>query len=165
MFIPLFSVINDVAHTRLFSLRLFAIIPLVLSLITARRLLHLPRHIHRTSSTLTLATHLLMANPFLAALSPALLLAMLLASLPFLTAVFRLLLIGYSTGGGGPGQTVGWEWHVRARAHWGIALVLAVWLWTWAVVRGVLRMTAAGVVGAWYFAECVLLSSFSSCFM
>ncbi|KAF8176016.1 hypothetical protein BJ912DRAFT_1146942 [Pholiota molesta] len=114
------------------GLRLFAIIPLVLSLITARRLLHLPRHIHRTSSTLALATHLLMANPFLAALSPALLLAMLLASLPFLTAVFRLLLIG---------------------AHWGIALVLAVWLWTWAVVRGVLRMTAAGVVGAWYFAD------------
>ncbi|KAF9476519.1 hypothetical protein BDN70DRAFT_166612 [Pholiota conissans] len=134
------------------GLRLFALVPLILSLITARRLLHLPRHIHRASSTLTLATHLLVTNPFLAALSPALLLVMLLTSLPFLTAIFRLLLIGFGTKG--PGSV--WEWHVRAWANWGIALVLVVWFWSWAVARGVLRMTAAGVVGAWYFADPVL---------
>ena len=131
-------------------LRLFAIIPLVLSLITARRLLHLPQHIHRTSSTLVLATHMLVTNPLLAALSPALLLAMLLASIPFLTAVFRLLLFGYGTGS----VTTGWEWHVRAYADWGIVGVIAVWLWSWAVVRGIVRMAAASVVDAWYYSEC-----------
>lgn len=93
---------------------------------------------------------MLVTNPLLAALSPALLLAMLLASIPFLTAVFRLLLIGYGTGAAG----TGWEWHVRAYADWGIVSVLAVWLWSWAVARGALRMAAASVVGAWYYSEC-----------
>ncbi|KAF8958026.1 plasma-membrane choline transporter-domain-containing protein [Flammula alnicola] len=133
------------------GLRLFALIPLALSVITARRLLHLPRQIHTTSSTLTLTTHLLIANPFLLALSPAILLLMLLGSLPFVTVVFRLLLIGYPTGGG-QGQTA-LEWHVKAWANWAIALVLGVWLWTWAVARGVLRTTCASVIGAWYFAD------------
>ncbi|KJA24217.1 hypothetical protein HYPSUDRAFT_200725 [Hypholoma sublateritium FD-334 SS-4] len=131
------------------GLRLFALVPLTLCLITARRLLHLPAHIHRTSSTLVLATHLLAAHPPLAALSPALLLALLLASLPFLTAALRLLLIGYASGG----ATAGWEWHVRAYAHWGVAGVLGVWLWSWAVARGALRMAAASVVGAWYYSD------------
>ena len=93
---------------------------------------------------------MLVTNPLLAALSPALLLAMLLASIPFLTAVFRLLLFGYGTGS----VTTGWEWHVRAYADWGIVGVIAVWLWSWAVVRGILRMAAASVVGAWYYSEC-----------
>ncbi|KAK0448911.1 uncharacterized protein EV420DRAFT_1711107 [Desarmillaria tabescens] len=64
------------------ALRLFSLIPLALSILTARRLFGLPRDIHSTSSTLTLSTQLLMANPLLLALSPTILLATLLASIP-----------------------------------------------------------------------------------
>ena len=135
-----------------------------MSLITARRLLHLPRQIHTTSSTLTLTIHLLINNLFLLALSPAILVAMLLGSIPFVTLIFRLLLVGYSTK---VGQS-GFEWHVRAWANWAIVLSAAIWFWSWAVARGVLRMTCASVIGAWYFAELVFSLwfpvSFSDCF-
>ncbi|KAF5323828.1 hypothetical protein D9611_008294 [Ephemerocybe angulata] len=131
------------------GLRLFSIIPLILAIITARRLLHLPQQIHTTSSTLTLTTHLLMANPFLLALSPVVLLATLIASLPFLTLIFRLLLIGYATSS----AKSGWEWHVRGWANWSITSTVLVWLWSWGVSRGVMRMTTASVIAAWYFAD------------
>ncbi|KAF8912212.1 hypothetical protein CPB84DRAFT_1761633 [Gymnopilus junonius] len=132
------------------GLRLFSLIPLVLSLLTARRLINLPRQIHTTSSLLTLSTHILMGNPFLLALSPLLLILMLLLSIPFITLTFRLLLIGYTTGVKEKGTM---EWHVRAWADWAIVGVMVVWIWAWAVARGVLRTTAASVVGAWYFAD------------
>lgn len=133
------------------SLRLFALIPLVFSLLTARRLVNLPREIHTASSLLTLTTRLLMANPFLLALSPAVLLAELLASLPFVTLAFRLLLIGYAQG---PlNKPTGWEWHVHTWANWAIAGTVCMWLWTWGVGRGLLRAACAGVIGSWYFAK------------
>lgn len=133
------------------GLRLFALIPLVLSLLTARRLVNLPRDIHTASSLLNLTTHLLMANPFLLALSPAVLLAALVASIPFITLAFRLLLIGYFTG-----PTTALEWHIRGWANWSIAGTIGVWLWSWGVARGILRVTCAGVIGSWYFADPVL---------
>ncbi|KAG6864417.1 hypothetical protein C0991_009647 [Blastosporella zonata] len=133
------------------GLRLFSIVPLVLCIITARRLVHLPRELHVTSATLNLSTELLINNPFLLALSPAILLITLLASIPFLTLIFRLLLIGYvdvpSTGSSAA------EWHIHGWANWSISAAAAVWLWTWGVARGVLRMTTASVIGAWYFAD------------
>lgn len=122
----------------------------MLALLTARRLVSLPRDIHTTSATLTLTTRLLLAQPLLLALSPAILLASLIVSIPFLTLIFRLLLIGYW-----PQGTA--EWHIKGWAHWAIAGAVGVWLWTWAVARGVLRVTCAGVIGSWYFAECVSL--------
>ena len=136
--------------TNFSRLRLFSLIPLALSILTARRLLNLPRHIHTTSSTLTLTTELLIANPFLLALSPAILLTTLLLSIPFLTVIFRLLLIGYPVK-----ESSAWEWHLYARANWGIIGTVAIWLWSWGVARGILRMTCASVIGAWYFAEYV----------
>ena len=126
-------------------LRIFSLIPLVLALITARRLVDLPRNLRMTSAALNLTTQLLIANPFLLALSPVILLAALLASIPFLTLIFRLLLIGYSDATS--------EWHVKGWANWAIAGTVLVWLWSWGVARGVLRVTCAGVIGAWYFAE------------
>ncbi|EPQ57841.1 hypothetical protein GLOTRDRAFT_136691 [Gloeophyllum trabeum ATCC 11539] len=132
------------------GLRLFSLVPLILSLITARRLVHLPREIHTTSSLLTLATRLLVANPFLLALSPAILLATLLLSIPFVTLIFRLLLIGYFTHNTKQGT---WEYHVRAWAGWAIVGSASVWMWCWAVARGILRVTTSGVIGAWYFAD------------
>lgn len=135
------------------SLRLFSIIPLLLCILTSRRLVHLPRDIHTASSLLTLTTRLLVANPFLLALSPAVLLATLIASIPFITLTFRLLLVGYTYH---PFDNPSvWEWHVRAWANWAIAGTIGVWLWSWGVARGLLRVTCAGVIGAWYFAECV----------
>lgn len=132
------------------SLRLFALVPLVFSILTARRLLNLPREIHTASSLLTLTTRILVANQFLLALSPAVLLAELLASIPFVTLAFRLLLIGYANPFNNP---QGWEWHVKGWANWAIAGTVCVWLWTWGVGRGLLRVTTAGVVGSWYFSE------------
>ncbi|KAF8638649.1 hypothetical protein AX17_002052 [Amanita inopinata Kibby_2008] len=133
------------------GLRLFSLIPLVLAIITARRLVRLPETLHIASSTLTLTTHLLISNPFLLALSPGILLLMLIASLPFLTLIFRLLLVGYSTHAfqGSPA----WEWHLHTWANWAIGGAVVVWLWTWGVARGILRMTCSSVVGAWYFAD------------
>ena len=92
-----------------------------------------------------------MENPFLLALSPAVLLAMLLLSLPFITLVFRLLLVGYYTD-----NTPRSAWHVAEWAHWAIAGTIGVWLWSWGVARGLLRVTCSGVIGAWYFGECVV---------
>lgn len=133
------------------GLRLFAIIPLVLALFTARRLVDLPRDIHTASSLLTLATRLLQNNPFLLGLSPLVLLVSLIVSIPFFTLTFRLLLIGYPVHP--PGNSSAWEWHVRGWANWLIALVVTVWIWSWCIGRGVLRVTCSTVVGAWYFSE------------
>ncbi|KAL0060632.1 hypothetical protein AAF712_012575 [Marasmius tenuissimus] len=134
------------------GLRIFSIIPLLLSLFTARRLLHLPKQIHTSSATLSLVTRILMTNPFLLALSPIILLAMLLISIPFLTLIFRLLLIGNSSGTGSPNMSR-YEWHIKPWANWSLVGAVGVWLWTWGVARGVLKMTCASVVGAWYFAD------------
>ncbi|KAL1743701.1 hypothetical protein HDZ31DRAFT_40347 [Schizophyllum fasciatum] len=142
------------------GLRLFALIPLILAIITGRRLLRgLPRRLHAASATLQLVTDVLFGElarpfvaggePFLLALSPALLLAALLASIPFATVVFRLLLVGYFRK-----EDAGeYVWNIRGWARWALVGASAAWLWTWAVARGILRMSAAGVVGAWYFAS------------
>jgi len=130
------------------SLRLFALIPLALAFITGRRLLSLPQKIHSTSSVLTLATQLLSSHPLLLILSPTVLLAALLVSIPFLTLTFRLLLVGYFSG-----PSSGLEWHLNGWANWAITLTISWWFWTWAVARGVLRVTTAAVIAAWYFAE------------
>ncbi|KAI0780499.1 plasma-membrane choline transporter-domain-containing protein [Trametes elegans] len=131
------------------GLRLFSLVPLVLAVLTGRRLLNLPRDIHTASSLLTLTTRLLMENPFLLALSPAVLLATLLLSIPFITLAFRLLLVGYFT----PVSSTRSAWHISEWAHWAIAGTIGVWLWTWGVARGLLRVTCAGVIGAWYFSD------------
>ncbi|PFH46316.1 hypothetical protein AMATHDRAFT_7977 [Amanita thiersii Skay4041] len=133
------------------GLRLFSLIPLALSIITARRLVHLPETLHVASSTLTLTTHLLISNHFLLALSPAILLLTLIASIPFLTLIFRLLLIGYPMQPSA--DSPAWEWHVYAWANWAIVGSVTVWLWSWGVARGVLRMTCASVIGSWYFSD------------
>ncbi|KZT70116.1 hypothetical protein DAEQUDRAFT_689620 [Daedalea quercina L-15889] len=132
------------------GLRLFSLVPLVLSVLTARRLVDLPRDIHTASSLLTLTTRLLIANPFLLALSPAVLLAALLLSIPFITLAFRLLLIGYFTKAS---STSGFEWHVRGWANWAIVGTIGVWLWTWGVARGLLRVSCAATIGAWYYTD------------
>ena len=87
-----------------------------------------------------------MSNPFLLALSPAILLIILIASIPFVTLIFRLLLMGYFVQGRS-------EWRIAEWADWAIVGAVGVWLWSWGVARGILRTTCAGVIGAWYYAE------------
>ncbi|KAG6811715.1 hypothetical protein H0H92_006172, partial [Tricholoma furcatifolium] len=118
---------------------------------TVGRLVDLPRQLHVSSATLNLTTELLINNPFLLALSPAILLIALLASIPFLTLIFRLILIGYVWAPSESNSAL--EWHLYGWAHWSIAGAVSIWLWTWGVARGVLRMTTASVIGAWYFAD------------
>jgi Plasma-membrane choline transporter len=119
-----------------------------MALYTGRRLLTLPQKIHSTSSVLTLTTRLLSSHPLLLLLSPSVLLVALLLSIPFLTLTFRLLLVGYLLR-----PASGLEWHLNGWANWAIALTISLWFWTWAVARGILRVTTAGVIAAWYFAE------------
>jgi hypothetical protein len=143
-----FSYLSKLLTVPCSSLRLFALIPLALAIITGRRLLALPQKVHSTSLVLTLTTQLLSSQPLLLILSPAVLLAALVVSIPFLTLTFRLLLVGYFSR-----PSSGLEWHLHGWANWAIAGTISFWFWTWAVARGVLRVTAAALIAAWYFAE------------
>ncbi|KAG6370224.1 hypothetical protein JVT61DRAFT_12377 [Boletus reticuloceps] len=75
------------------------------------------------------------------ALSPAMLLIILIASIPFVTLIFHLLLMGYFP----QGQS---QWRIQEWADWAIVGTTGVWLWSWGVARGILRTTCAGVIGA-----------------
>ena len=124
------------------GLRIFSLIPLILAVLAFRSLLSSISQINRTAGTVRLATSLLLSNPPLLAVSPSLLFVALLSTLPFLSLIFRLLLVGYSGGE---------EWHVRPYAIGFAIFACLVWIWSWCVVRGILRVTAAGIVGAWFF--------------
>ncbi|KAF9072708.1 hypothetical protein BDP27DRAFT_1319844 [Rhodocollybia butyracea] len=116
------------------TLRIFSLIPLVLAIYISYRLYRLftsPGQVEFTTVPLllTLSTQILSSNPLLLAFSPFLLFVLFLGSMPFGVLGARLLISGT------------------------ISLIptLIVWLWSWAVVRGVLRVVSAGVVGGWYF--------------
>ncbi|KIY46304.1 hypothetical protein FISHEDRAFT_75739 [Fistulina hepatica ATCC 64428] len=145
------------------GLRLLSVPLLLLSLWTGRRFIYYyydhyreqkrGQHFHllppasmRTVDTLTLSTNLLMDNPLLLALSPVVLLATLLISIPFVTLIFRLLLVGSFTADGSS-----WKYSISPGARYALVGAIGTWLWTWAVARGILRVTCAGVIGAWYF--------------
>lgn len=117
---------------------------------SARSLYYRRLRLHETISVVSLSTRLLLEPgqlPLLA-LSPAILLASVLASLPFLSLIFHLLLIGYFS----PGSS-GSDWHVRPYAGWLTFAAIFVWVWTWLIARDVLRMSVATVIGAWYFLD------------
>jgi Plasma-membrane choline transporter len=124
------------------GLRIFSLIPLVLAIFSSRALFSCIPQINQTARTVRLATSLLLSNPPLLAVSPALLFAALVSTLPFLSLIFRLLLVGYYEGK---------VWHLRPYAIWLAVFACFVWIWSWCVVRGILRVTAAGIVGAWFF--------------
>lgn len=128
------------------GLRLFALVPLVLAGLSARSLYNRRLRLHETISVVSLSTRLLLEPgqlPLLA-LSPAILLASVLASLPFISLIFHLLLIRYSSGG---------DWHVKPYAGWLTFGAIFVWVWTWFIARDVLRMSVATVIGSWYFLD------------
>ncbi|KAE9406658.1 hypothetical protein BT96DRAFT_1014630 [Gymnopus androsaceus JB14] len=135
------------------GLRIFSLLPLLLSLYLFYRLYRLyttfthtlpllQTQLAHTEAILRLTTAVLTANPFLLGLSPVLLFGALVGSIPFAVMVGRLLLVGYWTRS---------AYHLKWIAELGIIGGVAVWLWSWGVVRGVLRVVSAGVVGGWYF--------------
>jgi len=140
------SFIYDISNTwgDTIGLRLFSIIPILMALLAARSFLWYISQINGTVGTVQLATSLLLSNIPLLGVSPALLFVALLATLPFISLILRLTLLVYQ------GHS---EWHVRPYAVVLAILVCFIWIWSWCVVRGILRVAAAGVVGAWFFKE------------
>ena len=131
------------------SLRLFSLIPLGLSLYTARSLYYRQEALLRTVSVVELSTSLLLSFSPVLLLSLSVLLGALIASIPFVSLLVRLLLVGYFPKASTPQSRM--EWHIYSYAAWLIFVVAAIWFWSWGVARGVMRAVASGVVGHWYF--------------
>lgn len=109
------------------------------------------KRLERTVAVVELSTHLLLTHPPLLLLTPLLLGVFALVSIPFLTLLIRLGMIGYWRH---PRENT-YIFQLRPYAGWLIALVTLVWIWTWGVIRGVGRVAIAGVVGEWFFHRCV----------
>ncbi|KAF8590436.1 hypothetical protein K439DRAFT_1644610 [Ramaria rubella] len=138
------GLLNPTTWGATIGLRLFSLVPLVLAVLSARSLLSSISQINLIANTVRIATTLLLSNPPLLLVSPGLLFVALLGTLPFLSLIFRLLLVGYYGNN---------EWHVRPYAIWLAVAAFIVWVWSWCVVRGILRIAAAGVVGSWFFKQ------------
>ena len=139
------------------SLRLFSIIPLALCVLSARSLYHRRETLLRTVAVVELASTVVLDHPPILALSLSLLFGALVASLPFLSLILRLTLIGYYSQ-----RKSDDDWHVRGYAGWLAILVTIIWVWSWWVVRGALKVSVSGLVGQWYFSRygpCILCHS------
>lgn len=119
-----------------------------------------------------------MKHPPLLVLTPALLVAFSVLSIPFLTVLLRLFLLGYFEYPFvilfslcpmhspverhaqlvfiSPSTEGTYTYHLKPKADWLIVLVLGLWVWTWGIFRGIGRVTISGVVGEWYFHRFVL---------
>lgn len=129
------------------ALRVFSLIPLLLAVLFGRMVWMRRERLDRTVGVVELSAGFLLDHPPLLLLQPILLAALALLSLPYLTLLLRLLLIGYYRH---PRENT-YIWHVRPYADLLAIIVVVCWLWTWAVVRGVGRVVVAAVVGDWYF--------------
>ncbi|WVO23456.1 uncharacterized protein IAS62_004810 [Cryptococcus decagattii] len=105
------------------------------------------KRLEKTASVVELSTKLLLSHPPLLLLTPILLGVFAITSIPFLTLLIRLGMIGYWRH---PRENT-WVFHIRPYAGWLIFLVTLIWVWTWGVIRGVGRVAVAGVIGEWYF--------------
>ncbi|KAJ6488046.1 hypothetical protein C8R45DRAFT_1213992 [Mycena sanguinolenta] len=116
------------------GLRLFALLPLALALLSVRRLPTELRRAARSPALLSLSTRVLFFRaPLFLLLSPFILLAGLILSLPLLTLLVRLPLAH--------------SWYMQLAS----ALVAVCTLHVFFVARAVQRSAVAGGVGAWYF--------------
>ncbi|KAJ7741406.1 hypothetical protein DFH07DRAFT_1063977 [Mycena maculata] len=116
------------------GLRLFALIPLVLAVLSVRRLPAELQRAARSPALLSLSTRILFFRaPLLLLLSPLILLAALILSLPLLTLLVRL--------------PLSHSWYLQL----GSAAVAAFTMHVYFVARAVQRSVVAGGVGAWYF--------------
>ncbi|KAJ1307971.1 hypothetical protein OPQ81_002048 [Rhizoctonia solani] len=127
------------------GLRLFSMLPLIISVILAQALYNRYKQLLRGISAISLSSSLVLNYPPLLGLSIALLVAALVLSIPFLALIFRLLLVGTFQRKG-----LDYTWKVKEWAWWMAVLVCIVWIWSWAVVRGMMRASVAAVIANWY---------------
>ncbi|SJX63734.1 uncharacterized protein SRS1_14482 [Sporisorium reilianum f. sp. reilianum] len=129
------------------GLRIISIVPLALAIIFARMVWHRRKALSRSIAVLELSCNVVLKHPALLVLALASLGVFALVTIPFLFLFTRLFLVGHF------GRQVGdsMEWQTDTKAAWLAWATLCAWLWTWAVLRGVQRVTVAGVVSHWYF--------------
>ncbi|WOO76951.1 CTL-like protein [Vanrija pseudolonga] len=129
------------------GLQLGAVVLWLLSAWFARLLWLRRRKLERTVTVVELSTHLLLTHPPLLLLTPLLLAVFAVTSIPFLTLLVRLAMIGYWRH---PRENT-YVFQIRPYAGWLIFIVTVVWVWSWGVIRGVGRVAVAAVIGEWYF--------------
>ncbi|SNX85981.1 uncharacterized protein MEPE_04690 [Melanopsichium pennsylvanicum] len=129
------------------GLRIISIVPLVLAVLFARMVWQRRKALSRSIAVLELSCDVVLKHPALLVLALATLGAFALITIPFLFLFTRLFLVGHF------GRQIGdsMEWKTDRNAAWLAWATLCAWLWTWAVLRGVQRVTVAGVVSHWYF--------------
>nr|GAT57339.1 predicted protein [Mycena chlorophos] len=116
------------------GLRLFALVPLALAVISVRRLPEELRRASRSPALLSLSTRILFFRaPLLLVLSPLVLLAALILSLPIMTLLVRL--------------PLSHSWYMQLASAFVAFFALHVFF----LARSVQRSVVAGSVGAWYF--------------
>ena len=129
------------------GLRIISIVPLALAILFARMVWQRRKALSRSIAVLELSCNVVLKHPALLVLALASLGAFALITIPFLFLFTRLFLVGHF------GRQVGdsMEWETDTKAAWLAWATLCAWLWTWAVLRGIQRVTVAGVVSHWYF--------------
>lgn len=98
----------------------------------------------RTISVIELAASILLDHPPLFILCLALIATFVIITAPFISILSRLLSIGLASQDG---------WHPTHHSTILAGFVAFVWLWSLGVVRGIQRITVAGVVGHWFFSR------------
>lgn len=122
-------------------------LPLVTAILFARSVWHRRASLARSLSVLELSATIIASHPALLALSLGLLLVFWAITAPFLFIFVRLFLLGHF--GGDSNNDKVWKTDAKARVMaW---LTLGIWLWSWSVLRGIQRVTVAGVISHWYF--------------
>lgn len=129
------------------GLRILSIIPLALAIYFARNVWKKRDSISRSLSVLEISASVVAKHPVLLLLSISTLVFFIAISAPFLTIFTRLFLRGHYGEKGMPSNV----WRTDSNARLMAWITLGSWIWTWLVLRGIQRVTVAGVVSHWYF--------------
>lgn len=128
---------------------MLSLIPLLAAILFARAVWKRRAALARSLAVLELSATIVAAHPALLVLSSVLLGVFLLVTIPFLSVLVRLFLLGHL---GTPAEaSSGKVWQTDAKARVLAWATLGAWLWTWSTLRGIQRVTVAGVVSHWYF--------------
>lgn len=141
--------LTDASMTSSHSLRIISLLPLIVAILFARSVWHRRASLARSLSVLELSATIIAQHPALLVLSLGLLLIFLAITAPLLFIFVRLFLLGHFGTSTESYTDKIWKTDAKARAMaW---LTLGVWLWSWSILRGVQRVTVAGVISHWYF--------------
>jgi hypothetical protein len=124
------------------------LLPLAAAILFARSVWTRRASLARSLSVLELSATIIASHPALLILNAVLLLVFLAVTAPFLFVFVRLFLLGHI---GSSDSYTDKVWHTDAKARVMAWMTLGTWLWTWSVLRGIQRVTVAGVISHWYF--------------